>query len=155
MSYAIFKLLHLLGAVLFLGTLLLTLWWKLRADCSADARNAAFTVDQLIGADLRFTAPGAVLLLVGGGGLLAGVPDEMVTQGWLSGGIILFVATVVLWAVMLVPLQRQMRAALRRAGGTTLPDDYRRLSRYWLAAGVVAALLPLASLALMVLRPGA
>jgi uncharacterized membrane protein len=146
--------LHVAGAVLFIGSLLLAVWWKWRADRSGDARLAAFTLDGLVAGDLRFTASGALLILVGGGGMLALGTGQLAEKGWLSGGIILFLIAALAWAVVLVPLQRQLRALARGAGDGPLPDAYRRMGRICLLASAVANLAALAALILMVAKPG-
>lgn len=154
MSYALLKLLHVGGAVLFLGSLLLCGWWKRRADREGSAKVAGFTLDALGAADMRFTASGALLLLIGGGGLLASFAGDAVTPAWLSGGILLFLLAALAWAVGLLPLQRQLRRALRQASDGSLPDAYRRFSRYWAWTSGVATLAAFAGLLLMVVRPG-
>lgn len=154
MSYPLFLVLHVLGALLFIGALGLNAWWKRRADRVGDARVVAFTLDAILAVDLRFTLPGALLLLVGGGGLLAGGAGELLDRGWLSGGISLFLCTLVAWAVGLVTLQRQLRLHARRAGDGPLPEAYRRLSRFHALLAAVAVLLPLVALVLMVAKPG-
>lgn len=154
MSYSLFMVLHVAGAVLFIGSLLLAGWWKRRADRNGDARLAAFTLDGLVACDLRFTASGALLLLVGGGGMLALGAGQLAEKGWLSGGIILFLVAALAWAVVLVPLQRQLRVLARGAGDGPLPETYRRMSRIWLLASAVANLTALAALILMVGKPG-
>lgn len=154
MNYELFKVLHVVGAVLFIGNLLLNVWWKLRADRRGDARLVAFTLDQMVASDLRFTVGGAVLLLVGGGGMLAQGAGEMMDQGWLSTGILLFLVALLAWAVVLLTLQRQLRARAQAAGDGPLPDAYRQLNRYWLPVAALVTLLPLVALVLMVAKPG-
>jgi uncharacterized membrane protein len=154
-SYALFNLLHVLGVVLFLGNLVVTAWWKLRADRSGSPRLVAFALRQVQLTDRVFTLGGALLLLVGGIGMLAQSGGELLEHGWLMGGISLFVFSAALWAVVLLPLQAQMRRTLHGvAADAALPGDYLRLSRYWALAGGAATLLPLLALWLMVIKPG-
>ncbi|HEY5719395.1 MAG TPA: DUF2269 family protein [Gammaproteobacteria bacterium] len=149
-----FKLLHVLGAVLFVGNLLVGAWWHWRAVRSADPRQAAQLFALLGAGDLRFTATGALLLLVGGGGLLSGAADALVTQAWLTGGISLFVFSAGLWAVVLVPLRRQLWRQLGRApAGGTWPEGSGRLARGALLLAWLVAAMALGGLVLMVLRP--
>jgi len=154
MIYSLFKVLHVLGAVLFIGSLLLAGWWKWRADRNGEARLAAFTLDGILAGDVRFTASGVLLLLVGGGGMLALGSDQLMTQAWLSGGIILFLVAALTWAVVLMPLLRQLRALARRAGDGSLPEAYRRMTQIWALASGLATLAALAALILMVAKPG-
>ena len=150
MAYALFNLLHVLGAILFLGNLLVTAWWKVRADRTGRPLLVGYALREVQLTDRVFTLGGAALLLVGGIGMLVG-------HGWLRAGIALFVFSAALWAVVLLPLQVQMRRVVRGTGeeeGTDLPAEYRRLSRYWALAGIAATLLPLVALVLMVVKPG-
>ncbi|MDX1593975.1 MAG: DUF2269 family protein [Gammaproteobacteria bacterium] len=153
MGYALLKFVHVGGAVLFLGTLLLSGVWMRRALAAREAPSLEFALDGVGATDLRVAAPGAALLLVGGGGLLVGGGGELATQAWLSGGILLFLVAALGWAVGLVPLQRQMRHALRGAG-RELPEACLRHGRHWHWAHLVTTLAAFAGLFLMVVRPG-
>ena len=153
MLNTLLTLLHVLGAMLFIGNLVFSAWLKLRADRAGDARSAASALDRVVATDLCITGAGAALVLLSGGGLLALGDLGDVTPGWLSGGIVLFLLSGLCWAVLLVPLQRRLRAFAHAAGNGPLPPDYTRLSRYWAVAGGAAILLPLLVLALMVLQP--
>ena len=64
--YLLFKSIHLLGAVLFLGNIIITGWWKTMADRTGDPLIIAFAQRQVTLTDFIFTAGGALLVLVGG-----------------------------------------------------------------------------------------
>jgi len=155
LEYPFFKLLHVVGAVLFLGNLVVTAWWKQCADRTGNPQVVVFALRQVQLTDRLFTLGGAALLLVGGIGMLAVTDGELLNTGWLATGITLFVVSATLWAVVLIPLQSQMRRLLKGlSAGDRLPAGYLRLSRFWMLAGSAATLLPLVALWLMVVKPG-
>jgi uncharacterized membrane protein len=104
--------------------------------------------------DFAFTGPGAVLILVTGlfmAPAFGGIHDTP----WLSWGVGLFIASGVIWAVVLIPVQvMQARMARSFAGGGGIPAHYWKLSMVWIGFGSLATILPIASLYLMVFKPG-
>jgi uncharacterized membrane protein len=154
-SHLALKSLHLLGAVLFLGNIIVTAVWKVLADRTRNPAIVASAQRLVTLTDFAFTASGAALLL--GTGLamapaFGGVPGTP----WLSAGMTLFSASGVIWAVVLIPVQvTQARLARGFAGGGEIPERYWKLSRIWIVFGLLATVLPLANLYIMVFKPGA
>jgi uncharacterized membrane protein len=73
---------------------------------------------------------------------------------WLLWGQILFIASAVIWVLFLIPTQiAQARMARAFAQGGPIPDSYWRLGRRWAIWGIIANLLPLATLYFMVFKP--
>ena len=72
-------LLHILGAVLFLGNLLVTGAWMTWAVGQKDSRVAAFASAGVNKADRWFTSPGMILLLLNGLAMTA-----LAWGGWLG-----------------------------------------------------------------------
>ena len=66
---------HILAAVIFLGNIITTAFWKVRADKSGNLESMALTSRSILFADYVFTGPGIAALLVTGI-LLAGL------SGW-------------------------------------------------------------------------
>lgn len=66
--YAIFKSLHIVGVVLFVGNVAVTGWWKTMADRTRDPKIIAVAQRRVTLTDSVFTAGGIVLLIVGGVG---------------------------------------------------------------------------------------
>ncbi len=152
MSYSLLKALHVLGAVLFIGNILVTAVWKSLADRTRNAVVIGFSQRLVTVTDFAFTATG-IVLLAGTGAVMAprlgGLHDA-----WLVWGVALFAAAGVLWLFVLVPVQTmQARLARGFAHGGEIPSRYWKLARVWMAAGGVATLLPLAALAVMVMKP--
>ncbi len=152
-TYLALKTLHIAGAVVFLGNIMVTAWWKVMADRSGDPRVIAFAQRQVTLTDWVFTFGGVLLLAAGGYGnaALHGIP---LATPWVSLGHWLFVLSGVIWVTVLIPVQvHQARLARGFAAGGPIPGRYWRLNRLWLAFGLVATLLPLGNLYVMVFKP--
>ena len=66
MTPTFLKTLHVLGAVLFLGNIIVTAFWKTLADRTGNLAVIRFSVRTTTLADLLFTLAGAVLLAASG-----------------------------------------------------------------------------------------
>ena len=152
--YLVFKTLHLVGAILFLGNIIVTAWWKLMADRTREPRIIAFAQRQVIATDIIFTLSGVTLLAVGGYGSAAAL-DLPMTTPWIATGHMLFIATGLIWIVGLIPLQiwlaRQARAF---ASSETVPQSYWKGERLWMGFGTLAVILPLVAIPVMVFKVG-
>lgn len=120
----VYKSLHLLGVVVFLGNVIVTAWWKAQADRTRNPVIVAFAQRQVTLTDWVFTFGG--VLLVGAAGyadaLSRGLPLD---ARWLLWGQGLFVLSGLLWVGILVPVQsRQARLARGFAAGGAIPEDY-------------------------------
>lgn len=152
-DYALFKSLHLLGAIVFVGNIIVTAWWKAAADRTGDARVVAFAQRQVTLTDFVFTAVGVILLLVGGYAMALRGPWDL-GLAWLGWGQVLFFATGLVWVAGLIPIQcLQARMARGFARGGPIPARYRRLSTYWMGLGSLAVVMPLAAFFLMLFKP--
>ncbi|WP_290649177.1 DUF2269 family protein [Aquisalimonas sp.] len=152
-TYGVLKVLHVLGAVIFLGNIIVTAWWKVMADCTRDPRVVAFAQRQVTLTDFVFTALGVLLLGGTGYAMVFGGPWSFDTR-WLDWGQSLFLATGIVWVGVLIPIQFvQARMARAFAGGGEIPVRYRQLAALWMGFGILAIVLPLAALSLMVLKP--
>lgn len=155
MLYSALKALHVLAVALFLGNIVVGLFWKAHGDRTRDPRIMAHTVEGIIRADRWFTSPGVVLIVLSGFAAagLGGFP--ILRTGWIWQSIVLFTISGVAFMAQVAPLQRRLLAAARdgQASGSWDDSEYRRLSRRWEAWGLVATLTPLAALVLMVLKP--
>lgn len=153
--YPIFKTLHVLSAVAFLGNITTGIFWKHRADRTKDPRIIRSATEGIIAADRLFTMPGVLGMVVFGFGAagIAGLP--MLRTGWILWSIVLFTLSGVAFMARLVPLQRQMTklAAEGESSGKLDWDTYARLSRSWDAWGLFALLTPVVGAVLMILKP--
>jgi len=153
-SYLLLKSLHIFGAIIFLGNIIITGWWKFMADRTRDPKVIAFAQRQVTLTDFVFTAGGAWLLLGAGLGnaMLHGM--DYLAIRWMAWGLGLFAASGVIWVTILIPVQiKQARMARQFANQDAVPEGYWRLCRWWNIFGTLATVLPLINLYWMVYKP--
>ncbi len=149
----VFKILHLLGVVLFLGNIIVTAVWKTFAGRTKNPAVAGYAQGLVTLTDWVFTLGGAILILLGGYGMAAEAGYDLKTS-WLFLGQSLFIAPGVIWLAILVPIQiRQARLAHVFEQGGSIPVEYWRLNRRWIFWGILATVLPLTNLHVMVAKP--
>ncbi len=61
--YLIYKTLHVFGAVMFVGNIAVTGWWKFMADRTLDPKIIGFAQRQVTLTDYVFTAAGIALMV--------------------------------------------------------------------------------------------
>jgi len=135
MAYLILKYLHVLGAIVLLGTGIGIAFFMLMAHVSGDAAHIWRTARTVVLGDYLFTATAVVAQPVTGV-LLARELGLPLTQGWLLWSLALYAAAGAFW-LPVVWMQRRMRdlAAAAVAQGAPLPADYFRLFRLWFLFG--------------------
>ena len=155
MIYLALKLLHIVGAVVFLGNITTGVFWKLHADGSRDPRVIAHAIEGIVRSDRLFTVPGVIMILVGGFGAAIVGHLPLLRTAWLAGGILLFTVTGIVFMARVAPLQREMLIIARGGTGGGAFDwaGYERLSRKWAFWGSVALIAPALAAALMVFKP--
>lgn len=149
------KLGHVVFGIVFLGNIYTGLFWKAMADRTGSAAIRAFTMQSIDRSDRWFTVPG-VIGLVGTGVLQASLGRlQLVQVGWLFWSIVAFTVSGVIFGVFITPLQRRLVSCAVEGSAAGKMDEvrYAKLSRAWEWWGIAALVLPLAVLALMVLRP--
>jgi uncharacterized membrane protein len=153
-SYLAFKVVHILGVVLFLGNIIVTGVWKVLADNTGDPRTIAYAQNLVTLTDWIFTAGGVVLILIGAYGMIWVAGLNPLGPAWLIWGQSLFIASGIIWVAILIPTQiAQAREARGFADGGPIPESYWRHGRRWAIWGTIATLLPLANLYFMVVKP--
>ncbi len=150
--YLLLKTVHLAGAVIFLGNIIVTAWWKVMADLTRNPVIIGFAQRQVTLTDWLFTLGGIILILIGGFGA-AGVGRLPLTTSWITAGLALFIASGVIWIAVLIPVQiKAARIARGFAQGGEIPERYWRLQRLWMVFGIIATALPFANIAVMVFK---
>lgn len=152
--YLLLKMLHIFGGVLFLGNIIITGWWKVMADRTKNPAVIAFAQRQVTLTDFVFTAGGAGIVLAAGfGNALLHHMDVWNTR-WLSWGFWLFIASGIIWATVLIPVQiQQARMARQFTDGGAIPQEYWDLGKIWLGFGSLTTIIPLVNLYWMVFKP--
>jgi uncharacterized membrane protein len=153
MFYITIEYLHVLGAIVILGTGTGIAFFMLMAHRTADAAFIAKTAEVVVIADFIFTLS-AVLLQPVTGGVLMWLSSTSITEGWLMTSLVLYAIAGVFW-VPVVFMQIEMRDLARIAvtGGTPLPPRYFALFRRWFLFGIPGFGSVMAILWLMIAKP--
>jgi uncharacterized membrane protein len=134
-TYVVLKYLHVLGAVVILGTGAGIAFFMLMADRGRDAAFIARTAAVVVVADVIFTAT-AILAQPVTGLLLLQATGSALGDSWVVASIGLFLIAGGFW-LPVVWMQIRMRDLARAAVAThtPLPPAYHRLFRWWFAFG--------------------
>ena len=152
-TYLWLKVVHIFGVVLFLGNIIVTGWWKNMADLTKNPQIIAYAQRQVTLTDFIFTGGGVLILLVAGM-LNVYLHDMSYSAKWLNHGMAIFLASGVIWAAVLIPVQiKQANMAKVFAVSGHIPDHYWKLCTTWNIFGLLATLIPLVNLYFMVFKP--
>lgn len=149
-AYSIMKLVHLAAVALFLGNIVLGIFWKAHADRTKDPRIIAHTLEGIIRSDRMFTMPAILVLLIAGFGA-QGMGGYPIRLAWIFWSIILLSFSGGVFMGSVVPTQKKMLSLARSANFDWA--EYQKLSAQWNRFGLAATLAPLVAFALMVLKP--
>ncbi len=152
MIYAIWKLLHVLAVIIFLGNITIGIFWKLQADKSKDRLKIADTFKSLIKADRIFTMPSVTALIIFGLGAAMQNNYSLVETTWILWGIIMIIISAFAFMAKVVPLQKKILALASNEQKFNW-DEYAILSKEWNLWGTIAAIAPYIAVVLMVLKP--
>jgi uncharacterized membrane protein len=153
MLYLAIEYLHVLGAILILGTGTGIAFFMLMAHRSRDATFIARTAEVVVIADFIFTLS-AVMLQPVTGGLLMWLSSTSITEGWLMTSLVLYAVAGVFW-VPVIFMQIEMRdlAQAASASGAPLPHRYFALFRRWFLFGIPGFGSVMTILWLMIAKP--
>ncbi len=146
------RMMHLLGAVLFLGNILVTAVWASLARRHREPEVVRFCVRGIVLTDAVFTLPGVMLLFLNGG--MLGTAWFKAGAPWIIVSVILFTITGIVWGAVLVPVQKRLlRVVDAMPPSGPVPPEYDAAFAKWFRWGGIATLLPLVTFVLMVTRP--
>jgi len=151
--YFLVKYLHMLGAIIILGTGTGIAFFMLMAHRSGEAAFIARTAGVVVIADMLFTLS-AILLQPVTGGLLMWLSATTLAEHWLATSLGLYALTGLFW-VPVIFMQIEMRdlARLADAKSQPLPPRYHRLFRRWFLCGIPGFGTVMAILWLMIAKP--
>ena len=134
--YFLIKYLHVLGAIVILGTGTGIAFFMLAAHRTQSASFIARTASTVVVADMIFTLS-AVLLQPVSGGLLMLLSATSLTERWLLLSLALYALAGVFW-VPVIFMQMEMRDLAQAAAdkGLPLPPRYAALFRLWFLFGI-------------------
>lgn len=154
MLYSLLKSLHVVSVILFVGNIIVGVFWKAHADRLGELRARAQALDGIIKADAVFTMPGVILIVVTGVWLSFEGEIHMLRTDWILWSIILFAISGAAFMARVGPLQKKLLVNVRAGiGGQWNEAEYDRLSRGWQVWGTIATLAPLVAVFLMVFKP--
>jgi len=151
--YFAIKYLHVLGAIVILGTGTGIAFFMLMAHRSGEAAFIARTASTVVIADMLFTLT-AVLLQPVTGGFLMMLSSTGFSELWISASLGLYAAAGLFW-VPVIFMQIEMRDLARAAAAqnTVLPPRYFALFRRWFLFGIPGFGSVMAILWLMITKP--
>jgi len=151
--YFIVKYLHVLGAIVILGTGTGIAFFMLMAHRTNDVDFIARTASVVVIADAIFTLS-AVILQPVSGGLLMMLSATSFTERWLLVSLALYAVAGLFW-IPVVFMQIEMRDLARKASEqrAALPERYFVLFRRWFAFGFPGFGATMLILWLMVAKP--
>ena len=151
--YFAVKYLHVLGAIVILGTGSGIAFFMLMAYRSGDAAFIARTASAVVLADMLFTLS-AVIAQPVTGGILMVLSSTGLTERWLAASLALYAVAGLFW-VPVVFMQIEMRDLARSAVDKSqpLPPRYFALFRRWFAFGIPGFGSVMMILYLMIAKP--
>jgi uncharacterized membrane protein len=134
--YFLVKYIHVLGAIVILGTGTGIAFFMLMAHRSRDPAFIARTAATVVTADMLFTLS-AVLLQPVTGGLLMYLSATSLVERWLLTSLLLYAVAGLFW-VPVILMQIEMRDLARAAVARSapLPPRYFALFRLWFLFGI-------------------
>jgi len=151
--YFLVKYLHVLGAIVILGTGTGIAFFMLMAHRADNAEFIARTASVVVIADAIFTLS-AVILQPVTGGLLMMLSATSITERWIVVSLALYAVAGMFW-IPVVFMQIEMRNLARKAAEqqAALPERYFVLFRCWFAFGFPGFGATMAILWLMIAKP--
>jgi uncharacterized membrane protein len=134
--YFLVKYLHVLGAIVILGTGTGIAFFMLMAHRSDDAGFIARTAATVVIADMLFTLT-AIILQPVSGGILMELSATAFSERWLAASLGLYVVAGLFW-IPVIFMQIEMRNLARKsqAESLPLPPRYYALFRRWCWFGI-------------------
>lgn len=155
--YLILRLLHILGAMIFLGALTVSLWWKLGADRSGDVAFAARTHKRLRKLDGQLIGPAALVTFAAGYAMVRFLGGRIAQHAFVLWGLIFLFLALGLWYLGMRNFGDKLVTDAESAEASRAPlgADYARHSGIWVACAAGAIFLTVLTAVFMVFRiPG-
>ena len=152
MSYLVWKVIHIILVILFLGNIITGLFWAHYAHRTRNFEFIGRIFRGIIISDRIFTLPGVIGIVTSG--IVSAVMGKypLLGTGWIFWSIILFSISGILF-MWLAPLQKRIS---RHVEENSMSEEswskYSRMFHRWDLFGIMAILTPLAALLLMVMK---
>jgi uncharacterized membrane protein len=152
--YLLFKIIHLLAVVAFLGNITIGLFWMKWAYKANNVSYLQHTVKGIIAADKIFTIPGVIVITAGGifAAIKGGYP--LLGTGWIFWSIILFTLSGIIFMAKVGPLQTKMKNYLEQSVDNNTYDkaQFTKHMKAWEFWGALSLITPLLAFLLMILK---
>ena len=140
------------------GDIIVTGAWMLTTERTRNVNVIHFSAKAAIRADLLFTLPGVLLVLINGLVMVFdrwGGRDAIYQLSWISVALALFKASGIIWVGLLIPAQHRMVVCSDPSvHPDSLPSEFSVALHRWYVWGAIAIALPIGLLYLMVTKPG-
>ena len=134
--YFLVKYLHVLGAIVILGTGVGIAFFMLMAHRSGDASFIARTASVVVIADMLFTLSAVILQPISGAVLMA-LSSTGFGERWLVASLVLYALAGAFWTpVVFMQIEMRNLAATAAEKGQPLPPRYFALFRRWSLFGI-------------------
>lgn len=152
--YLFLKIIHVAAVVIFLGNIIIGLFWMSRAYDSKDPAMISFVAKTVIKSDKWFTLPSIIIIIVGGiwMSVLAHLP--ILRTGWILWSIILFSVSGLCFSFRVSPLQNKLYAIANKATEEKVFswEDFKMVYLEWEIWGLISIGAPVLSMILMILK---
>lgn len=153
-SYLLFKVVHLLAVVAFLGNITTGLFWMKWAYKSNNSGYMQHAVSGIIASDKLFTIPGVIIITLGGiaAAMKGGLP--LLSTGWIFWPLVLFSLSGLFFAIKVAPLQKKMKQYLEisNSNNSYQQQQFTGIMKQWEFWGALALLTPLISFFMMIVK---
>ena len=154
--FLLFKLIHVIAVTLFLGNIIIGLYWMRLAVSSKNLSTISHTMKGIIQADRWFTIPGVIIITAGG--ILAAIHGHypLLRTGWIFWSLVMFTFSGIVFSWKLVPLQQKiyrMARDVQPGAQENFPwKEFYSQYQLWKWWGAAAFITPLAAMAMMILK---
>ena len=146
------KLLHILGAILLVGNIIITGVWIFMAERTNNSDVMRFAARMVNWADVFFTVPG-ILLLITNGDILSEQWGGIFQVSWIVASLVLFAFSGMVWIGLLLRYQNRLITLSESMHGEKGSPEFFNVLHKWYFWGALATVFPLISLVLMSLKP--
>ena len=152
MSYAVLKLFHVAGVIIFLGNIITSHFWMHQAMKSKDFNILRHSINGVLRSDRVFTIP-AVFVIISAG-ILAAIYGNIriLRTGWVLWSIALFALSGVIYSTRLSVVLLKMLEITKHKNDEQEWNSMKDLYRQWNIWALIAIMMPFTALIMMVLK---
>ncbi|MDX1453126.1 MAG: DUF2269 family protein [Oleiphilaceae bacterium] len=155
MAFTLWKFVHLIGVIIFLGNISTGFFWKAHAEKYRDQRILMSAFEGIYLSD-RWITNTCVVIIILSGIMMAYVTDlALLTQGWVIASFVVFLLAGAFYSKGIIPLNRKIIAHLaqEKPFGDQEWQEYERMRKPWFLMGLAATATPFLVLAIMFFKP--